>query len=171
MLIFNDGTQGEVNYSGREKRTSWNPGVRNSEDLQDHDMKTNSIIHPRDQGMQKLPSTFLRGTKLLRPNLRDATFRKCIVMYIYWEMFWLIIIYNYFYCFNLLRFLLFFFFSFFFQDILNFVTKFILYLFCYAYIAMYIVINVCYILLIIALYIYIYYNIYIYIIKKFLNNK
>ena len=42
-------------------------------------MKTYSIIHPRSHGVWKLPGIFLRGTKLFRSNLRNATFRTCIV--------------------------------------------------------------------------------------------
>ena len=44
-------------------------------------MKTYSIIHPRGQGVWKLPGSLLRSMKLFRSNLRNATFRTCVVKY------------------------------------------------------------------------------------------
>ena len=77
------GTRVEGNCPEYENYSSRDPGVCNPRDVQDQGMKTYSIIHPRGHGMRKLLGNFLPGTKLFRPNLRNATFTTCIVMLIY----------------------------------------------------------------------------------------
>ena len=75
------GTRVEGNWPGYVNCTSWGLGIWNSQDFPDWGMKTYSIIHPRGQGVWKLPGNLLRGMKLFRSNLRNATFRTCVVKY------------------------------------------------------------------------------------------
>ena len=74
------GTRAEGNCPGYENCSSWDRGVWNPYDVQDRGMKTYSISHPRGHRVRKLLVNFLRGTKLFKPNLRNLTFRTCIVM-------------------------------------------------------------------------------------------
>ena len=76
-LFLMPGTGVEWDCLGYENCTNWDSGVWNPQYLQDQDMKTYSVIHPRGHGVQKLPGNFLRGMKFFRLNLRKASFSSC----------------------------------------------------------------------------------------------
>lgn len=73
------GTRANENCPGYENCSS-DPTVWNLQDVQEQDTNTYSIIHPRDQGVQKMLGFSLWGTKVFSPNLGNATFRTGIVV-------------------------------------------------------------------------------------------
>ena len=68
-VIF--GTRAEGNCPGYENCRSWDPGVRNPQDVQDRRMKSYSRIYPKGHGGRKLLGNFLQGTKSFRPQDRN----------------------------------------------------------------------------------------------------